>query len=367
MTCIGLQEIYEKAGKGLRISESDALCLLREADFLKLGRLAQERMKKFHPCSRATFQIDRNINYTNICESRCRFCAFFREKEAVDAYVLSEDEIIEKVRQAADLGATQIMLQGGLNPELNLQYFENIIKRIKAGFKMFVHSFSPPEIFFFAKQAGLSLRQVLERLKDAGLDSLPGGGAEILSDRVRQVISPHKIRSGEWMQVMEAAHDLGLKTTATMMMGTVETLEERLEHLQKVRDLQDRTGGFRAFIPWTFTVGNTDLGGEEASSIDYLRTLAVSRIYLDNIENIQGSWVTQGRDIGQISLSFGANDLGSIMLEENVVKAAGACNHITEQGMVELIRRAGRKPEQRNTEYKTVKTYDPPGTSMIHN
>ena len=353
-----LQAVYDKADRGLRISEPEALLLLRQADMLMLGRLALKRMKQYHPLDRVTFQIDRNINYTNICESRCRFCAFFRQKGHPEAYVLSEDEILEKVGQAVSLGATQIMLQGGLNPELELRYFEGMIRRIKSSFEVFIHSFSPPEISFFAKKSGLSLREVLMRLKKAGLDSLPGGGAEILSDRVRQVISPNKIKSGEWMQVMEAAHAEGLKTTATMMMGTVETLEERMEHLQRIRELQDRTKGFRAFIPWTFTPGNTDLGGRETSSIDYLRTLAVARIYLDNIENIQGSWVTQGKDIGQVSLFFGANDLGSIMLEENVVKAAGAQNRITEDEMVSLIQCAGKKAVQRNTEYKTVKVYD---------
>jgi cyclic dehypoxanthinyl futalosine synthase len=354
-----LTEIYNKIEEGTRISEGEARVLLKDADLLMLGQLAQKRMQQFHFSDKATFQIDRNINYTNICKSKCRFCAFYRKESDPDAYLLSPDEIIQKVSQAVVCGATQIMLQGGLNPNLTIGYFENVLKKIKTNFDVFVHSFSPPEIHHLSELSGLTVREVLRRLKDAGLDSLPGGGAEILSDRVRHIVSPEKIGTMQWLNVMEAAHAVGLKTTATMMMGSVETLGERIEHLQKIRNLQDCTGGFRAFIAWTFTPGNTELGGNETSSIDYLRTIAVARIYLDNIKNIQGSWVTQGKDIGQMSLFFGANDLGSIMLEENVVRAAGASNRITEPEMKELIRRAGKTPEQRDTEYKTVKTYDP--------
>ena len=263
----------------------------------------------------------------------------------------------EKVEEAVSLGATQIMLQGGLNPDLKIEYYEDVLKKIKNKFKVFIHSLSPPEICHISNVSQLSIKEVLIRLKDAGLDSLPGGGAEMLVDRVRHEISPNKINTEKWLTVMETAHGIGFESTATMMMGSIETAAERIEHLKKIRDLQDRTGGFRAFIPWTFTSGNTELGGKELSSIEYLRTLAVSRIYLDNVKNIQGSWVTQGKDIGQISLFFGANDLGSIMLEENVVKAAGTENRITEDEMVDLIKRAGKNPVQRNTEYCVVKTY----------
>jgi cyclic dehypoxanthinyl futalosine synthase len=304
-----------------------------------------------------TFLIDRNINYTNICVSKCRFCAFYRTEDAPDAYLLNLEQVVERVAEAVACGATQVMLQGGLHPTLGMDYFEKLLGRIKSEFTISIHSFSPPEIYHLSKRSALSIEEVLRRLRDAGLDSLPGGGAEILSERVRREVSPEKISARVWLEVMETAHKVGLKTTATMMMGSIETLEERIEHLRSIRQLQDRTGGFRAFIPWTFTSGNTELGGAETSSLDYLRTLAVARIYLDNIENMQGSWVTQGKDIGQMSLFFGANDLGSIMLEENVVRAAGAANRITEAEMVELIRRAGKTPVQRTTQYKAVKTY----------
>lgn len=353
-----LQHLYEKIEADARISDDEALRLLGEADFLELGRLAQHAMRRFHTGDAVTFLIDRNINYTNICVSRCRFCAFYRDITAPDAYLLSAEEILEKVSEAVQIGATQIMLQGGLHPNLPLEYFEDVLRKIKARFVVTLHSFSPPEIHHFAQRSGLSITDVLLRLRDAGLDSLPGGGAEILSERVRHEISPGKITARRWLEIMEAAHRIRLQTTATMMMGCVETFEDRIQHLRAVRDLQDRTGGFRAFIPWTFTAGNTDLGGRETSSVDYLRTLAVSRIYLDNIPNIQGSWVTQGKEVGQMSLFFGANDLGSIMLEENVVRAAGASNRITEAEMVELIRRAGKTPLQRNTRYEIVKRYD---------
>jgi len=352
-----LIEAYNRIDSGERISDDEAVMLLRDGDLLDLGRRAQKRMGAFHPPDRATFQIDRNINYTNVCVSKCRFCAFYREEHDPDAYVLPVDEIVTKVEEAVSRGATQVMLQGGLNPSLKLAYFETVLKELKSRFSLFIHSFSPPEIYFFAQQANMTVEEVLRVLKKAGLDSLPGGGAEILADRVRRMISPHKVTTRQWLSVMEAAHRIGLKTTATMMMGSVETIQERVEHMLHIRTLQDKTGGFRAFIPWTFTTGNTELGGKETSSIDYLKTLALSRIFFDNIENVQGSWVTQGKDIGQMSLFFGANDLGSIMLEENVVKAAGASNRITESEMVALIRGAGKIPMQRNTEYSIVKTY----------
>lgn len=351
-------ELYNKIASGTRLTEKEALLLLDKADLLTLGQMARSRMLRFAPPDRVAFLIDRNINYTNICVSKCRFCAFYRQEGDADAYLLNQNEILDKVSEAVSHGATQIMLQGGLHPGLNLEYFEGIVKKIKTDFDVFVHSFSPPEICHLSKLSGITIEAVLKRLQDAGLDSLPGGGAEILADRVRHIVSPEKIGSTRWLDVMEAAHEAGLKTTATMMMGSVETLHERIEHLQKIRQLQDRTGGFRAFIPWTFASGNTELGGVETSAIDYLKTLAVSRIYLDNIANIQGSWVTQGKDIGQMSLFFGANDLGSIMLEENVVRAAGTSNRITETEMVDLIRRAGKIPVQRNTEYAAIKTYD---------
>ena len=352
-----LQKLYAKINDGGRIDEHEALRLFLEVELLEIGQLAQRRAARLHAPEQATFLIDRNINYTNICTSKCRFCAFYRTEDAPDAYVLSPDEILEKVARAVELGATQIMLQGGLNPGLGLSWFEDVLQRIKQGFTVFIHSFSPPEIHHLAKKEKLSYEAVITRLRDAGLDSIPGAGAEILTDGVRARISPEKISGATWLAVMEAAHSVGLKTTATMMMGSIETPLDRIEHLHLLRSLQDKTGGFRAFIPWTFKAGNTELGGTETSSLDYLRTLALSRIYLDNIDNIQGSWVTQGRDIGQMTLFFGANDLGSIMLEENVVRAAGSSNCITEAEMAELIARAGKKPAQRDTQYHIVKIY----------
>ena len=355
-----MQNIYKKAENSLRISGQEALLLFTEADLLTLGQLAQTCSARFHDPGQATFLIDRNINYTNICTSRCRFCAFYRSESAPDAYLLTADEIRGKVAEAVSLGATQIMLQGGLNPALDLAWFEGVLQQIKKEFKVFIHSFSPPEIHHLAKKEGLSYAAVISRLRNAGLDSLPGAGAEILAEGVRQRISPEKISGATWLAVMEAAHAVGLKTTATMMLGSVETPQDRIDHLRLLRELQDRTAGFRAFIPWTFKAGNTELGGKETSCLDYLRTLALSRIYLDNISNIQGSWVTQGKDVGQMTLFFGANDLGSIMLEENVVRAAGSSNCITENEMALLIARAGKLPAQRDTEYRIVKTH--PGT-----
>ncbi|MBM4312052.1 MAG: dehypoxanthine futalosine cyclase [Deltaproteobacteria bacterium] len=353
--------LYDKMAAGERITTGEAAELLDGGDLLDLGRLADQRRRQLHPGNAATFQIDRNINYTNICECRCRFCAFFRDADAPDAYLLNIEQVLAKTDEAVRMGATQVMLQGGLHPDLGLEYFEELFRSIKQRFPIIIHSLSPPEVQHLAKLTGLDLPELLQRLRAAGLDSIPGGGAEILSDRVRREISPHKISSAQWLAVMEAAHAIGMHTTATMMIGSVETIAERVEHLALVRDLQDRTGGFRAFIPWTFKPGNSELEpAVEVSAFDYLRLLAVARIYFDNIPNIQGSWLTQGRDIAQVSLHFGANDLGSIMLEENVVAAAGAGSRITEQEMVDLIRRAGRVPKQRNTTYQIVKEYPEP-------
>jgi cyclic dehypoxanthinyl futalosine synthase len=358
--------LYDTIAAGERITTGEAAELLDGGDLLKLGRLADQRRRALHPGNAATFQIDRNINYTNICECRCRFCAFFRDADAPDAYLLSSEQVLDKTDEAVSMGATQVMLQGGLHPDLGLAYFEDLFRALKKRFSITIHSLSPPEVQHLARRTGLGLQELLQRLRAAGLDSIPGGGAEILSDRVRREISPHKISSEQWLAVMEAAHAIGMHTTATMMIGSIETLAERAQHLELVRELQDRTGGFRAFIPWTFKPGNSELEPEaEVSAFDYLRLLAVARIYLDNIPNIQGSWLTQGRDIAQISLHFGANDLGSIMLEENVVRAAGTQSRITEQEMVDLIRRAGRVPKQRNTAYEIVKEYPVPVAGAV--
>ena len=340
----------------MRIERKESIKLISDTDFLDLAQMANNiRFKKFGKTT--TFIIDRNINYTNICQNECDFCAFYRRKNQKSAYLLSHEEIIEKVREAVEAGATQVMIQGGLNPELTLGYYETMLRLIKSQFNITIHSFTATEIQYFAKQEGLSTLETLKRLREAGLDSLPGGGAEILVDEVRKKVSPKKISSYDWLNVMKAAHSIGMKSTATMVIGFGETMEQRIEHMEKIRNLQDETGGFRAFIMWSFQPGNTKLGGEKVSSLDYMKTLALSRIYLDNIEHIQGSWVTQGERIGQLTLGFGADDLGSIMLEENVVKAAGTSYEMSIQKMVDLIKNIGCIPAQRDTEYKILKTF----------
>ena len=340
-----------------RLSFDEAVFLLKEADLLELAEAADAICRQKHPEKIATFLIDRNINYTNICQNQCYFCAFYRPKGHPEAYVLSQEEIEEKITETIELSGTQVMLQGGVNPDLKIDYYTKMFVEIKRRFNIRIHSLSPPEIVHIAESGGISISEALKELIKAGLDSLPGGGAEILVDRVRQRISPRRISSLKWLEVMEEAHNLGLKTTATMMIGTVETVEDRITHLQKVRDLQDRTGGFISFIPWSFQPGNTSLGGRPVSSIEYLRIVAVSRIFLDNFQNIQGSWVTQGKDIGQVCLSFGASDLGSIMIEENVVRAAGVSHRMTIDEMVDLIRKAGKRPAQRDTEFNILRVY----------
>jgi len=340
-----------------RISFDDAVLLFQKADLLDLARAADNVCRKKHPDGVATFQIDRNINYTNICRNECSFCAFYRAKDHPEAYVLTQEEINKKVAETIELSGTQVMLQGGINPDLKIDYYTNMFKDIKKKFTIRIHSLSPPEIVYLSESSGLSIADTLKELVRAGLDSLPGGGAEILVDAVRQRISPKKIDSGKWLEVMGEAHKLGMKTTATMMIGTVETVSDRIEHLQKIRDLQDGTDGFLSFIPWTFQPGNTALGGKSISPLEYLRTLSLCRLFLDNFQNVQGSWVTQGKDIGQVCLSFGANDLGSIMIEENVVKAAGVSHKITVEEMVDLIRKSGKMPALRDTEFGILRVY----------
>lgn len=351
------QSIIDRTLQGQRLQDGEALELLAQGDLLALGQAADEIRRKKHPQPYITFIVDRNINYTNVCKSKCKFCAFYREKEAADAYVLTEAELYEKIAETIAAGGTQIMLQGGLHPELNLEYFERILREIKARFRITIHSFSPAEIIHMAEQAGITVQETLRRLKDAGLDSLPGGGAEILDDDVRRRVSPHKITTEQWLDVMEKAQRLGMGTTATMVIGMRETLQQRINHFRVIRALQDRTDGFRAFIMWTFQPGNTELGGGKTSAWDYLRTLAVARLYLDNVSHLQGSWVTQGQSIGQLTLAFGADDLGSIMLEENVVRAAGTAYQMSIDKMTDLIRAAGQIPAQRDTRYEVLKIY----------
>lgn len=282
----------------------------------------------------------------------------FRRQGSKDAYLLSHEEILEKVRETVEAGGTQVMIQGGLYPELGLAYYEKMLRLIKEAYpSITIHSFTATEIQHFAREAGLSILETLKRLQAAGLDSLPGGGAEILVDEVRRKVSPKKIMTDDWLHVMECAHSIGMESTATMVIGFGETMAQRIEHMEKVRRLQDKTGGFRAFITWTFQPGHTELGGEKTSSWDYMRTLALSRLYMDNIAHIQGSWVTQGERIGQLTLGFGADDAGSIMLEENVVRAAGTRYDMSTKKMVRLIEGAGREAAQRDTEYRIIRRF----------
>lgn len=340
----------------MRLTQDAALKLFTNGDLLTLGKRADAIRKKLFG-DVVTFIIDRNINYTNVCQNECKFCAFFRRKNQRGAYLLTHEEILRKVQETVDAGGTQLMIQGGLHPDLPLSYYEDMLRLIKKNFDITIHSFTATEIQHFARRAGLSIVDTLKRLQAAGLDSLPGGGAEILVDEIRQRISPKKIMTDDWLGVMRAAHSIGMKSTATMVIGFGETLAQRLEHMKKIRDLQDETGGFRAFITWTYQPLNTALGGEKVSAQDYMRTLAMTRIFMDNVAHIQGSWVTQGERIGQLTLAFGADDLGSIMLEENVVRAAGTAFDMSTRKMIDLIRSAGRIPAQRNTTYDVLKTF----------
>ncbi|HDQ40439.1 MAG TPA: dehypoxanthine futalosine cyclase [Desulfonatronum sp.] len=335
-----------------RISRHEALELWRETDVIELGALAHARRMRVHPEFTVTYIVDRNINYTNVCVSGCKFCAFYRPPGHSEGYVLSREQLALKVQETLDLGGRQILLQGGMNPELDMDFYESMLAFIKQAFpRVAVHGFSPPEINFLAERSGLDLRTVIHRLIKAGLDSIPGGGAEILVDEIRRDISPRKCSTDAWLEVMAEAHQLGLKTTATMMFGHREDISDRVEHLFRVRDLQDRTGGFTAFIPWTFQPQNTRIDVPEASSTEYLKFLALSRLFLDNIANIQASWVTQGPHIGQMALHWGANDFGSTMIEENVVAATGVHFLLPEDELRALVRGAGFEPRRRRMDY----------------
>ncbi len=348
----------------MRLSKQEALKLLKEASLQELGERALERKRELHPKKITTFIVDRNINYTNICWVGCDFCAFYRKPNDEDAYLLSFEEIDKKIEELIAIGGTQILFQGGVHPKLPLEYYEKLVEHIHTKFpQITIHGFSAVEISYIAKISKLSYQEVLERLKAKGLSSIPGAGAEILSDRVREVISPSKLSSKEWLEIHKTAHKIGMKTTATMMYGTVESDEEIIEHLEKLRELQDETGGFRAFIMWSFQPYNTKLFKnkvvtKKTSSNRYLRLLALSRLYLDNFKNIQSSWVTQGSYIGQLALLFGANDLGSTMMEENVVKAAGATNRMNQEEMIRLIKDVGEIPAKRNTAYEILEVYE---------
>ena len=347
-----------------RLTKEEALALLKNADLKELGKMATARKKELHPKGITTFVIDRNINYTNICWVDCKFCAFYRHEKDADAYVLTFDEIDAKIDELLDIGGTQILFQGGVHPKLKIEWYEDLVEHIHQKYPTItIHGFSSIEIDFIAKVSRISVEEVLERLQAKGLASIPGAGAEILSDKVRDIIAPKKIDSNVWVDIHRKAHKLGIKSTATMMYGTVETDEDIIEHFDMIRNLQDETGGFRAFIMWSFQGKNTELLAqipdmEKPSSNRYLRLLAVARLYLDNVPNIQSSWVTQGPYIGQMALHFGANDLGSTMMEENVVSSAGASFSMAKDEMIDLIKDIGETPAVRNTAYETLEIFE---------
>lgn len=346
-----------------RLTKEEALDLIKNADLKELGRMASARKKELHPEGITTFVVDRNINYTNICWVDCKFCAFYRHEKDADAYVLTYEEIDAKIDELLEIGGTQILFQGGVHPKLKIEWYEDLVEHIHTKYpQITIHGFSSIEIDFIAKVSRISVEEVLMRLKAKGLASIPGAGAEILSDKVRDIIAPKKIDSDVWVDIHRKAHKLDIKSTATMMYGTVETDEDIIEHFDMIRNLQDETGGFRAFIMWSFQGKHTELLAqipdmEKPSSNRYLRLLAVARLYLDNVPNIQSSWVTQGPYIGQMALRFGANDLGSTMMEENVVSSAGAAYTMAKSEMVHLIQDIGEKPAVRNTAYEILEKF----------
>jgi cyclic dehypoxanthinyl futalosine synthase len=341
---------------GKRLKQEDALVLLESNALAKIGKAANEICLRKHPESYRTYNIDRNINYTNICTAVCDFCAFYRTPKSNEGYVLPRAELLDKVRETVELGGNQILMQGGLHPSFTLDWYEELLRDIRSNFPSInIHGFSPPELHHFTKVNKLSIRVVLERLKEAGLGSIPGGGAEILVDRVRSEITRGKVMSDDWLNVMRVWHELGGVSTVTMMFGHVETSAERIEHLERVRQLQEETGGFTAFICWTFQPEHTQLAHiPPTGSFEYLKTQAVSRLYLDNISNIQSSWVTQGLKIGQLALSYGANDMGSLMLEENVVAEAGTVHFLTLDQIRSAIEEYGYAARQRDVRYQLV-------------
>jgi len=354
-----LNHIIEKVKENQRIDINEGLALFRQADFLTLASLANQKRFFYHPEEIVTYVVDRNINYTNICVSGCRFCAFFESpnkdygqgQDQDRGYVISNEELYEKIQETIDLGGTQILLQGGMHPDHEIDYYVDMLRYIKGNFDIHIHGFSPPEIDFIAKKSSLSIAQTISILKKAGLASIPGGGAEILCDDIRQKVSPNKCLSEEWLEVMRQAHLQGMKSSATMMFGHLEKDFHIFEHMDKIRALQDETGGFTAFIPWTFQPDNTKIAVKKKTSVEYLRVLAMSRLFFDNIDNIQASWVTQGDKIAQTALFFGANDMGSTMIEENVVASAGVDFMLSKEELTRLITKAGFEPRQRDCYY----------------
>ena len=348
-----IAKLLDKAVAGERLTFDEALALTETDNLTALGAAANAVTKRLHPEGFRTYNIDRNINYTNVCTAVCDFCAFYRSPKHEEGYVLERSELLEKIGETVALGGEQILLQGGLHPKYKLDWYEDMLREIKEKYPMVnVHGFSPPEIHHFTKLNNLSLEQVLSRLKEAGLGSLPGGGAEILVDRVRKEITRGKVMTDDWLNVMRVWHKLGGHSSATMMFGHVETPEERIEHLQRLRDLQDETGGFTAFICWTFQPDNTQMADIKPSgSFEYLKMQAIARLFLDNIPNIQSSWVTQGLKVGQLALVYGANDMGSLMIEENVVAEAGTVHYLTLDQIRNAITDLGFEPRQRNVHY----------------
>ena len=361
-----LQTIKDKLAARQSLCREEALFLLTQTDFLQLGQLADQQRELRHPGGQVSFVVDRNVNYSNVCCCKCRFCAFYCDEDDEAAYLLSYDEIFAKVQELVEHGGTQLLMQGGVHPSLKIDWFEELFRQLIERFPTVqIHSLSPAEIIQIAQLSDLSVEDCLKRLQAAGLKSIPGGGAEVLVDEVRQVISPNKIGWRQWADVMEQAHALGMTTTATLMFGSCETPEQIVEHLFRVREIQQRSqhkdGGFSAFISWTFQPNNTELedefGSDTATGCDYLRVVALSRLVLDNIDNIQASWVTQGAKIAQVALRFGANDLGGTMLEENVVAAAGVSFRMTRQQLIELARDGGFTPVRRTTGYEVLEVY----------
>lgn len=351
-----ISNLYHKIESGIRINPEDALQLFKEGDLLSLGRLA-DNLNKSKNGNIVGYVIDRNINYTNVCVLRCKFCAFRRDKGAEGSWEHSYPEIDEKIEDLLQNGGTQILMQGGHHPEWKLDYYISLISHIRNKYpQITIHAFSPPEIHHISRLCKLTPEEILKPLKAAGLHSLPGGGAEILVDRVRKEISAGKVSAADWLKVAETAHKLGIQGSATMMFGHIETLEERVIHLNSVRELQDRTHGFFAFIPWTYVPGNSPMGGEQVGGHDYLKTLAISRIFLDNFQNIQVSWLTQGLKMAQIALQFGGNDLGSTLLEENVVRSTGVTNQTNVKELNRIVTEWGYTPRQRDTFYNTVQS-----------
>jgi cyclic dehypoxanthinyl futalosine synthase len=339
------------------MTHSEAVDLLGSPDLIGIGMAADAVRRGLHPEGVVSYIIDRNINYTNICTEYCTFCAFYRPVGHPEGYVISKEELFRKIQETLDLGGTGILMQGGLHPDLKIEWYEDLLRSIKQRFRIHLHCFSSPEILNIAEVSGLTIQDRIARLMDAGLDSIPGGGAEILDDNVRRRVSRLKCSTQEWAEVHRVAHSLGMRTTATMMFGCGESHDERVNHLDVVRRIQQETGGFTAFIPWTFQKENTSLGRsvkDEATAVEYLKTLAVSRLYLEDIWNVQASWVTQGLKVCQLALRFGANDVGSIMIEENVVAAAGAHHRSTEEDLRRIIRDAGFMPKRRDTLYRTL-------------